>query len=149
MDINREIELAETKLKELDPSLGQIIVSQGPLRHAPRDDYFQALCQSIISQQVSTAAAAAIFARLKQVTGLKPASVNIINPDQIKLIGLSRQKASYLIDLAEHFVTNPKIYNHLSESSDEEVIAELTAVKGIGAWTAQMFLMFTLVRLDV
>jgi DNA-3-methyladenine glycosylase II len=149
MDINRQIGLAEDKLKELDPTLGQIIVSQGPLRHQPRDDYFSALCQSIISQQVSTAAAAAIFARLKQTTGLKPLNVSLIDPDQIKLIGLSRQKASYLIDLAEHFVTDPKIYNHLSESSDEAVIAELTAVKGIGLWTAQMFLMFTLVRLDV
>jgi len=148
-EINSEIALGEARLIELDPTLGQIIVSQGPLRHAPRDDYFSALCQSIISQQVSTAAAAAIFTRLKQVTGLEPANVSTINQDQIKLIGLSRQKASYLIDLAEHFVTNPKIYNHLKENSDSDVIAELTAVKGIGVWTAQMFLMFTLVRLDV
>jgi DNA-3-methyladenine glycosylase II len=148
-DMDREIQLAEDRLRELDPILGQIIIMQGPLRHAPRDDYFSALCQSIISQQVSTAAAAAIFLRLKETTNLRPASVNLLNPTQIKFIGLSRQKASYLIDLAEHFVSNPKIYNHLSQSSDMEVIAELTAVKGIGVWTAQMFLMFTLVRLDV
>src|SRR5690606_14972068 len=67
----------------------------------------------------------------------------------IKAIGLSRQKASYIRDLAQHFVENPSVYTHLEKMSDEEVIAELTAVKGIGVWTAQMFLMFTLSRPDV
>jgi len=149
MDIDEKVELAEAKLIELDPILGQIIIEQGPLRHLPRDDYFSALAQSIISQQVSTAAAAAIFLRLKNTTELLPLNVSLLNQDQIKAIGLSRQKASYLIDLASHFVDDPKVYNHLSENSNEEIIAELTAVKGIGLWTAQMFLMFTLVRLDV
>jgi DNA-3-methyladenine glycosylase II len=141
--------LAETQLRVLDPVLGRIIESQPPIIHLPHTNYFDSLCRSIVSQQVSTAAASAILARLKTTTGLIPANVARLNAEQVKSIGLSRQKVSYLTDLAEHFVTNPKIYNHLSNSSDEQVIAELTAVKGIGTWTAQMFLMFTLVRLDV
>jgi DNA-3-methyladenine glycosylase II len=149
IDINSQIALAETKLIGLDPILGKIIADQMPLRHTPRDDYFAALCQSIISQQVSTAAAAAILSRLRNVTDLVPLKVNLLNQNQVKTIGLSRQKDSYLIDLAHHFVNDPKIYNHLSDNTDEDVVAELTAVKGIGLWTAQMFLMFTLVRLDV
>jgi len=146
---NKALELAEQQLQLLDPILGSIIKTQMPIRHLPRSDYFAALCGSIISQQVSTAAASAIFGRLKDTTGLMPEKVKALGLDQIKTIGLSRQKAGYLIDLADHFVTNPKVYNHLSESTDEEVITELTAVKGIGVWTAQMFLMFSLVRLDV
>ena len=149
IDIDTQTGLAESELIKLDPILGQIIIEQGPLTHKPRQDYFSALSQSIVSQQVSTAAAAAIFLRLKDTTGLLPLNVSLLSPDQIKTIGLSRQKASYLIDLAQHFVDDPEIYNHLSDKSDEDVIAELTAVKGIGLWTAQMFLMFTLVRLDV
>ena len=148
-DITKELNIAEAELCRADPLIARIIQSQTPIRHSPRTNYFASLCQSIISQQVSTLAAAAIFARLKQLTDLNPAQVVGLTPEQVKIIGLSRQKASYLMDLAGHFVANPRVYNHLSNSTDEEVITELTSVKGIGIWTAQMFLMFTLVRLDV
>jgi DNA-3-methyladenine glycosylase II len=143
------IENAEAELQKLDPILGQLIELQKPIAHVPRDDYFFSLCRSIVGQQVSVAAAAAIFKRLEDTTKLDTIKVMNITDDEIKLIGLSRQKTSYLRDLAEHFAENPNIYNHLNKLSDNEVIEELTAVKGIGVWSAQMFLMFTLVRLDV
>lgn len=145
----KEVERAERELAKLDPKLGELIELQKPIFNAPRTNYFLSLCRSIVSQQVSVAAAATIFGRLEDVTNLQPAKIAKLTGAQIKKIGLSRQKAGYIKDLAGHFLDNPKIYNHLGQLSDEEVIADLTAVKGIGVWTAQMFLMFTLVRLDV
>lgn len=144
-----EIQLAEETLQKLDPRLGQIIELQKPITRLPREDYFFSLCKSIVSQQISVSAASAIFSRLEDVTELKPFKVAQLSTGQIKNIGLSKQKANYLIDLAQHFVENPEIYNHLDKSTDEEVINELIAVKGIGLWTAQMFLMFTLQRPDI
>ena len=136
-------------MPKLDAKLGQLIGLQKPIVHKPRANYFFSLCRSIVGQQVSVAAAATIFGRLEAATGIEPKKVTKLTEKQIKSIGLSRQKAGYIKDLAQHFVDNPEVYNHLGQLSDEEVIADLTAVKGIGVWTAQMFLMFTLVRLDV
>jgi DNA-3-methyladenine glycosylase II len=144
-----KIAKAEYRLQKLDAQLGRLIKLQKPLVHKPRSNYFYSLSRSIVSQQVSVAAAATIFGRLEAATDLDPNKVAALNEEQVKAIGLSRQKAGYIKDLARHFIDNPKVYNHLGKLPDDEVIAELTAVKGIGVWTAQMFLMFTLVRLDV
>jgi DNA-3-methyladenine glycosylase II len=149
MVVDQEIAKAERELPKLDPKLGALIKLQKPIIFKPRADYFFALCRSIVGQQVSVAAAATIFSRLESATGMDPKKVVSLGEEQIKAIGLSRQKAGYIKDLAQHFVDNPEVYNHLGQLSDEEVIADLTAVKGIGVWTAQMFLMFTLIRLDV
>jgi DNA-3-methyladenine glycosylase II len=149
MEIQEQIRHAEEKLQKLDPILGNIIEIQKPILREPRNDYFFSLCRSIVGQQLSVASAASIFARLEKTTELRPVKVADLNDSQIKGIGLSKQKASYLIDLAHHFVENPDIYDHLDRRTDGEVIDELTVVKGIGVWTAQMFLMFTLLRLDV
>jgi DNA-3-methyladenine glycosylase II len=149
MDISKSIKLAEKKLQELDPKLGGLIKHQKRMEHRPPDNYFFSLSRSIVSQQVSVASAAAIFRRLESETKMLPAAVVSLNDEQVKKIGLSRQKAAYLHDLAQHFVDDPALYNHLEKCSDNEVIEQLTAVKGIGAWTAQMFLMFTLSRLDI
>lgn len=143
------IKEAELNLQRLDPILGALIAAQKLSPRASHTDYFASLCGSIISQQVSVAAAAAIFARFKEITSLKPETVALLDNVQIKAIGLSKQKTAYLKDLAKHFVKDPNIYNHLERESDERVITELTAVKGIGIWTAQMFLIFTLGRPDV
>jgi DNA-3-methyladenine glycosylase II len=149
MGLEHKIAEAEAELPKLDARLGELIELQKPLLHQPRTNYFFSLCRSIVGQQVSVAAAATIFGRLEAATGLDPKKAVTLTEEQIKAIGLSRQKAGYIKDLAQHFVDNPDVYNHLGKLSDEEVIADLTAVKGIGVWTAQMFLMFTLVRLDV
>jgi len=143
------IKQAEIVLTNQDPILGQLIKKQRLVARTGREDYFTSLCRSIIGQQVSVAAATAIFGRFEAVTKLEPKNVTILTETDIKAIGLSKQKAGYLKDLAQHFVGNPAVYNHLGQQSDEQVIAELTAVKGIGVWTAQMFLMFTLSRPDI
>lgn len=143
------LRVAEIALQEQDPILGAVIAAQTLQPREPRTDYFHSLCRSIVGQQVSVAAATAIFTRLENTTHLNPAAVVALTEEQTKAIGLSKQKTNYITDLAKHFVENPDIYNHLETQTDEEVIAELTAVKGIGVWTAQMFLMFTLARPDV
>ncbi len=140
---------AEDALIRLDPVLGALVEAQRPIMHQPQGDYFTALCRSIIAQQVSVAAATTIFARFQAATGLDPRAVRGLTPEQARSLGLSRQKAGYLHDLADHFMTNPAVYDHLDTLSDADAIIELTAVKGIGVWTAQMFLMFSLLRPDV
>jgi DNA-3-methyladenine glycosylase II len=140
---------AEQALTSQDPVLGALIATQTLEPREPRADYFQSLCRAIIGQQVSVAAATAIFTRFKTATNLEPQAVLRLTEADTKAIGLSRQKTTYITDLAHHFVENPDIYNHLETQTDEAVIAGLTAVKGIGTWTAQMFLMFTLNRPDV
>ena len=141
---------AETFLINADPKLGVLIQRQSlsPLEQRG-DDYFSALVRSIIGQQVSVAAARAIAQRFTDKTNLQPEKTLLLSEEDIKAIGLSRQKASYIRDLAQHFADNPNVYNHLDALSDDAVIADLIAVKGIGVWTAQMFLLFTLQRPDV
>lgn len=140
---------AEAALIKLDPVLGAIIPSQQLKVREGREDYFASLSHSILGQQVSVAAARAITSRFDELTQLNPAKVAGLNEEACKVIGLSRQKAGYLRDLGAHFAENPAIYDHLDTLSDEDVIKELTAVKGIGVWTAQMFLLFTLARPDI
>ncbi|MBW4061591.1 DNA-3-methyladenine glycosylase 2 family protein [Candidatus Saccharibacteria bacterium] len=144
-----DVKQAEEALIELDPKLGEVIIRQRPLAPRDRGGYFESLCRSIIGQQVSVASASAIYGRLAVVTSLDPINVAALDEAAMKTIGLSRQKLSYLVDLAVHFVDQPDIYDHLETSGDDEAIDELTAIKGIGVWTAQMFLMFTLGRADV
>ena len=115
----------------------------------PRPDYFYSLARAIVGQQVSVAAAAAIFGRLNEATGLVPERILALGDEELREIGLSRQKTGYIKDLAEKFAENPEVYMRLDRLPDDEVVHELTAVRGVGVWTAQMFLMFTLVRLDV
>ncbi len=149
MDTLESLQAAEDELIRLDPALGALISSQRIELPQARENYFIALCRSIIGQQVSVAAGNAIFARLQAATALDPRAVIELPDDAVKEIGLSRQKAGYIRDLAQHFAENGAVFAHLEELPDEQVIAELTRVKGIGVWTAQMFLMFTLRRPDV
>ncbi len=140
---------AELFLIEKEPKLGAVIRAHGHLDMRPQHSEFESLVRSIIGQQISVKAAASVYERFSTVTELEPNIITELGEEQIKEIGLSRPKARYLKDLAEHFVRDPSVFKHLGNLSDEEVIAELTQVKGIGVWTAQMFLMFTLRRPDV
>lgn len=140
---------AESKLAQIDPAIGAIIHRNSTITHDPRTDYFAALSEAIISQQISVKAADKIFGRFRDATQLNPEHVVALREEDIKAVGLSGQKARYLHDLAEHFVRDSAVFNHLDDLSDDDVIQELTKVKGIGVWTAQMFLMFALTRPDV
>lgn len=139
----------EMALKTLDPILAEVIETNGHIAPRSERDYFEALSSSIISQQISVKAAAKIFGRFQDTTNLKPERVLNLTEDDIKTIGLSGQKSRYIHDLAGHFVKDSAVFNHLDTLSDDEVIEELTRIKGIGIWTAQMFLIFTLHRPDV
>lgn len=144
-----EITRAEAALSAADPTLGRLIARQTITPRISPTDYFASLAHSIIGQQVSVAAARAISGRFESQTAMQPDRVAVLTEDDCKLIGLSRQKAGYLRDLGAHFAHNPAMYDHLDTQSDDDVIRELTAVKGIGIWTAQMFLLFTLGRPDI
>lgn len=143
------IQHAEQALATLDPQLGELITGQQLAPRPLRTDYYASLCRSIIGQQVSVAAATTIFGRFQEHTAMQPSRAVSLDEATIKAIGLSKQKAGYIQDLARHFADDPAVYNHLEQQSDQQVIIELTAIKGIGVWTAQMFLMFTLGRPDV
>lgn len=139
----------ELSLIQIDSTLGGAIKSNGTITPKPKSGYFKALASSIISQQISVKAAASIFERFEKMTKLSPELTISLSPEQSKTIGLSGQKTRYLIDLAHHFVNDSNVFSHLDTLNDDEVIHELTKVKGIGIWTAQMFLIFTLRRPDI
>ncbi len=140
---------AEQFLMAQDEVMAELIPLHAPLPTSVKTEYFEALCESIISQQLSVKASDTIFKRFFEMTDLKPARVQNLTDDESKVIGLSGQKRRYLADLAAHFVEDSAVFNHLDSLSDDDVIAELTQVKGIGVWTAQMFLLFTLGRPDI
>lgn len=143
---------AQAALVAIYPALGPLVTAvQAPdLAPAPHEP-FQHLVQAIIHQQVSMAAGRTIMNRLLHLLDdrLEPAVVLATDPDVLKSIGLSRQKLSYLISLASHVQEAPEVYASLPALPDDEIIAHLTAVKGIGLWSAQMYLMFQLWRADV
>lgn len=141
-------------LAERDPVIAGLLEAVGPPRLAPPvESHFAALLRSVLYQQLAGAAAAAIHGRLlnaldQQVT---PEAVLALPPEALRAAGLSRNKALSLSDLAAkvHDGTVELAPARLARESDEEVIARLCAVRGIGRWTAQMFLLFQLRRMDV
>jgi DNA-3-methyladenine glycosylase II len=145
---------AVNHLRKSDPVLAKLIAEIGPCRYDPQNfgTHFDALCRSIIFQQLSTKAASTIrgrFLDLFENRKASPETLLAIPEDKLRSVGLSRQKAAYLRDLAEKVHTGALPLDHLSTLRDSDVIEYLVQVKGIGVWTAQMFLMFQLGRLDV
>jgi len=138
-------------LKKSDPVLAAIIERVGPYRLTFREPTFETLVRSIAFQQLNGKAAKTIFDRLLAAAGgsLTPESILALTPEQMRAAGLSRQKLSYIRDLAERTKSGEIDFARLPEMSDEEVIEHLTRVKGIGVWSAQMFLMFALRRPNV
>lgn len=146
------IQKARRHLRANDPVMKAVIDAVGPCPLRPQRNRFPILVRSIISQQVSTAAARNIRSRLDAVLepgGLKPENLARLAESDLRSVGLSRQKASYLLDLAEKTLDGTVRLDRISRLSDEAVIEMLTQVKGIGRWTAEMFLIFSLGRLDV
>jgi DNA-3-methyladenine glycosylase II len=138
-------------LKKSDPVLAAIIERVGRPVVQPRPATFWALARSIVFQQLNGKAAKTIFDRLEQAAGgeLTPASLLALSEEQMRAVGLSKQKASYLRDLAQKTHAGELDFAALPAMSDEEIIERLTRIKGIGVWTAQMFLMFALQRPNV
>ena len=138
--------------------LAAIIDAGGPLGDGRdgrpgRDEHYGALVRAIVGQQLSVSAARAIYGRLTDRFGGRtptPAEILAEDPEELRAAaGLSRAKAGFLRSLAEHVISGALSLERLDDLSDEEVITELIAVKGLGTWTAHMFLMFHLERPDV
>ena len=142
----------EAHFRRVDPILFAVIARVGPCQLKPHRDRFKTLVGSIISQQISTAAARTIKARLEALLlpqSTTPESIAELSLEQLRSVGVSQQKAGYLLDLAEKCSTGQVQLSQLGRLSDECIIEQLVQVKGIGRWSAQMFLMFSLARLDV
>lgn len=141
---------AITSLKQ-DPKLTRIIESIGNYQIKKRNNHFATLVESIISQQLASGAAEAILHRFKKLYPSFPRPSQILKTKDSKLrsVGLSKMKVEYLKDLAKKIEDGHLKIKSLSKMPDDQIIEELTQVKGIGVWTAQMFLIFSCRRLDV
>jgi DNA-3-methyladenine glycosylase II len=146
---------ARRHLIKSDPKLATVIKRIGPCAlHAvaPRDP-FEALTMSIASQQLSVKAAATIFGRFCDLfppdRKPTPERVMSLSDDQIRAVGYSRPKVTFIRDLAAHVLDGRLDLKGLKKHSDDDVMTQLVAVKGIGRWTAEIFLMFRLGRLDI
>jgi len=140
-------------LRRVDPVLARIIGQVGPFRAAHRPERFQALVRAIIFQQLAGRAAQAIYNRFVKATGGSrfptPRQVLAASDDDLRGAGLSRGKMAYIRDLAAKVAGGEINFRRFAKIDDEEIIEELTRVKGIGRWTAEMFLIFNLSRPDV
>jgi DNA-3-methyladenine glycosylase II len=138
-------------LKKSDPTLAAIIVRVGPYRMTYREPAFATLVRSIVFQQLNGKAASKIFERLEAAAAgeLTPQALTAMTDAEYRKAGISPQKLGYLRDLAQRTAAGEIDFARLPQLSDAEVIEHLTRVKGVGMWTAQMFLMFALRRVNV
>lgn len=134
---------------QTDPVLGEAVDEHGPLELEPAADPFERLIVSIVNQQLSTASAAAIRERFFEQFEITPESLVDADEDELREIGLSRQKIDYIHNAAQTFLEDGLTRKSFAQMSDEEVVEEMTAIHGVGVWTAKMFLMFSLGRKDV
>jgi DNA-3-methyladenine glycosylase II len=145
---------AVAHLKRADPRLAQVIARVGPCRFEPRAEgtHFGAVARAIVYQQLSGKAAGTIHGRFHALYGGRapePAELLATADEPLRAAGLSRQKVAYLRDLAARVAAGDVPLDRVEALGDDEVVAALTRVKGVGRWTAQMFLMFRLGRPDV
>ena len=140
-------------LSAADPVLGGIITSGREIPPRPHEDLYLALLRAIVSQQISTKAAAAIWKRFQALflpEGYPESrEVLVLSEDKLRAAGLSHQKAGYLKAIAEYNERGLLDYEHLTSLSEEAFTLHLTAIKGVGRWTAQMLQMFALNQSDV
>jgi DNA-3-methyladenine glycosylase II len=136
-----------------DPVLAELVARVGPLRHRPRnpDGPFGALVRAIVFQQLAGRAAEAIYGRLRATVGdtLTPEALDAASDAALRAAGLSANKLASLRDLSAKVQDGTVVLTPTSRRSDEELVAMLVTVRGIGRWTAEMYLMFQLRRLDV
>jgi|RhiMetdeSRZDD1v2_1073273.scaffolds.fasta_scaffold45653_4 DNA-3-methyladenine glycosylase II len=148
---------ADQHLRSVDHVMRRIIDERGPIdpetdRRGSRPDPYQALARAIVGQQLSTKAARSIWERLVEILGgtfPEPSGLLAVDAESIRAAGLSRSKVNFLRDLAERVEDGRLDLKRLMELPDEDVVATLTEIKGVGPWTAEMFLIFHLGRPDV
>ena len=141
---------ARRHLVQTDPVLAEIVKSCGRDQLVPRNDAFFSLARSIVGQQISVKAAQSIWSKLEdKLGGVTVKTIASANQEQLRGCGITRQKSGYLLDLATHFQKGTLDTKGWHKLGDEQVIKDLVRVKGIGRWTAEMFLIFHLLRPDV
>jgi len=141
---------AKRALGRRDGTLARIIAEHPRVVLVSRGDPFTTLARSIVGQQISVKAAAAVWGRFAVCCGvLSPQAVLRKRASTLRACGLSDRKVEYIRDLARHFITGRVDPSRLNNQSDEEIIAELIDIRGIGRWTAEMFLIFNLLRPNV
>ena len=137
-------------LVKRDRILKKLIPKFGPVHLINRDDPFTTLARSVVGQQISVTAAQAIWKRVEGACPtLAPQQFIRVGPAKLQSCGLSKRKSEYILDVAQHFVSGALHVDSWTSMEDEAVIAELTQIRGIGRWTAEMFLIFNLSRPDV
>jgi DNA-3-methyladenine glycosylase II len=149
----RSLKAAIDEVASRDPVLADLVARVGPIRHRPRDQDgpFAALVRAIVFQQLAGRAAQAIYGRVRATVGdtLTPEALNGVSDEALRAAGLSGNKLASLRDLSAKVLDGTVVLTRTSRRSDDELISRLTTVRGIGRWTAEMYLMFQLRRLDV
>jgi DNA-3-methyladenine glycosylase II len=152
MSFEESLSKATIHLGSQDAVMQRLVSTYGPCKITPHTNYYEELCSSIISQQLSVKAAATIWRRfLDLYDGTTPTPEQILATDveAIRKIGASYAKANYIQDLAHHILNGDLDLAHIATLDNTTVISQLTAVKGIGEWSAHMFMIFSLGRLDI
>ncbi|HUC87925.1 MAG TPA: DNA-3-methyladenine glycosylase [Candidatus Binatia bacterium] len=152
MDFEKQLKLAVKHLAQVDPVMAKLIKQTPMCDLKPHKNYYWELIDSIISQQLSVKAAASIENRFQQLLGSKvpkPEAILAKSVEELRGVGLSRAKAGYIQDLAQKIIDGSIRFDRLDQKTNEEITNELVAVKGIGEWTAHMFLIFCVGRLDI
>jgi DNA-3-methyladenine glycosylase II len=148
-----DVKTAAAHLAAADPLLAAIIASGREIQPRPHEDLYLALLRAIVSQQISTKAAAAIWKRFQSLFPPEgypePKEVLRLSEDELRAVGLSRQKAGYLKAIAEYNERGLLDYEHLTSLEEDAFTQHLTQIKGVGRWTAQMLQMFALDQPDV
>jgi DNA-3-methyladenine glycosylase II len=152
MLLHQELKKAQTHLSKHDKVLAPVIKLSGPPRIRPHSDHYGELVSSIVGQQLSAKAGATIWRRVLDLFGGQmpsPQQLIEIDPEKIRAAGVSYPKIGYMKDLAARIIDGRLDMAHITSLSNGELIARLTAVKGIGDWSAHMFMIFGLARLDI
>lgn len=137
-------------LKSKDPILGEVIDEVGHIERVVIPDMFGALVNSIIGQQISTKAQATIWERMQsRFTPLTPENIGAISAEELQTCGISMRKASYIKDIADMVLDESLNLARLYTMTDDEVCQRLCQIKGIGVWTAEMLMTFSMRRMDV
>jgi len=152
MTFTERLRQAAQHLSDHDPRLAEVIAVSGPCRIKPHQDHYGELVSNIVGQQLSTKAAYAIWQRvLGLFDGQMPTPQQLLQIEDQKLrdVGLSWAKVSYVKDIAAHILDGRLDMAHIGKLPNEQLIEQLTAIKGIGEWSAHMYMMFGLGRLDI
>lgn len=146
-----DISVAAKHLAAHDPIMARLIATHSSPHFEKHPRYYEELMSSIISQQLSVKAAATIQKRFIGLFGHFPTPDEILSTtiDDLRSVGLSRQKAGYIIAIAQHARDNPNLFLRLDQLDNDAIIADLTSIKGVGTWTVHMLLIFCMARLNV